>query len=203
MAALPKYMSGRPVRPPRPLTTVTCSNGAPFGRSHRSAKASHECALNASLSFVAPDASRRARMFSSLMLTIIRFPAGKRKKSGTSVRPANSAFASIAPELMLSNPSSESIARMSSTDISASGCATSERSNTGSPHGCASLFAAFAHVTKNSINPCPSLTACDMHTPNTLPPPAHCVTLAVNTGASPSIKSIQGAKSKNRRVASA
>ena len=188
------------MRPPRPLTTVTCSSGVPRGSSHRSASASHECALSASLSFEAPDASRRFRRLSVFTLTIIRFPAGNRRKSGTSVRPAMSAPPNMGTDGTLSKPSADNIARMSSTDCPGSGCDTSVRSNTGSPHGCASPLAALDHATKNSMNPCPSLTACDMHTPKTLPPPAHCVTFAVNSGASPSMTSIQGEKSRNRRV---
>jgi hypothetical protein len=125
--------------------------------------------------------------------TIIRFPGGNRRKSGTNTRPATIARPSITVGSLAANPSARSISLSSSFPIPSGGAGISARSNTGSPSGCASPAARLAHATKNSTKPWPSLTAWDMHTPRTLPPPfASCVTFAVNTGAPPSMMSIHG-----------
>jgi len=121
-----------------------------------------------------------------------RLPGGKRRKSGTSVRPATTAFPSIITGSLLSHFSSASMSSTSSRVMSRSSAGSSARSNTGSPSGCALPAAHKLHATRNSTNPCPSLTACDMHTPSALPPFRSCVTLAVNTGAPPSMTSIHG-----------
>mmetsp|Transcript_15068 Transcript_15068/g.63549 ORF Transcript_15068/g.63549 Transcript_15068/m.63549 type:complete len:274 (-) Transcript_15068:507-1328(-) len=196
--ALPKYMSGNPLFPPRAVTTVTCSKTVPSLKKPPPSgpssfdNSSHTCALSASFCDAPSPARATMRFRFSLDTGIIRrFPGGNRRKSGTSTLPATSALPSIKVGSTESKPSERSISVIASVPI-VGGDGKSARSNTGLPIGWSRPFARSAHATRNSMNPCPSLTACDMQTPKAEPPPFNCVTFAVNTGAPPSMMSIHG-----------